>query len=266
MAAGDLNGDGIDDLVVGAPFEDLTFTDEGMIHVALGMPGGGFVPGAFPSIIQSMAGEPSEPGDGFGWTLTVADLDGDQFADLIIGVPHEDLPGAPDAGLVHILFGGPGGPLTGGVMLFTQAGLGDPSEPGDKFGWAIAAGDMDANGIDDLLVGAPTEDIGALADAGLVIGIGFAPGGGIIGVLPVTHGTFGVDVTEATDEFGFSVAVGDLNGDGFGDAIIGSPGEIRGGLADGGQVSIVPGGPGGLGTGPLPSFWSQNTAGILRGA
>jgi hypothetical protein len=85
----------------------------------------------------------------------------------------------------------------------------------------------------------------------------------IIGVLAFTQGMFGVNATEATDEFGRSVALGDLNGDAFSDCLIGSPGEILGGMADAGLLSVVPGGPAGPGSGPPSTFWHQNIAGVL---
>jgi len=264
LAAGDVNGDFLDDLIIGAPFEDTGFMDAGMIHVALGLPVGGFAPGAAPAIIQGMLGDPDEAGDHFGWALSVGDHDLDPFEDTVVGAPDEDIAGLPDAGLVHMLFGGPGGPLTGPIATLPQGAFGDPSEPGDKFAYSLAAGDIDGNMVDDLLIGAPEEDIAGLADAGLVHAVGFAPGGAILGILPFTQGMFGVNATEATDEFGRSVAIGDFNGDLFGDCLIGSPGEVLAGLADVGLFSVVPGGPGGPGTGPASTFWHQNTAGILN--
>jgi hypothetical protein len=263
VAAGDVNGDGLDDLVIGAPFEDTGFVDAGMIHVALGMAPSGFMPGAAPAIIQGMLGDPDEMGDHFGWSISIGDHDLDAFQDTVVGTPDEDIAGMADAGLVHFLFGGPGGPLTGPVMTLPQGAFADPTEPGDRFASALGAGDIDGNGVDDLLIGVADENIGALVDAGLVHAIGFAPGGAILGFVAFTQGTFAVDATEATDEFGRSVSVGDFNGDTFGDCLIGSPGEVLGGMADAGLLSVVPGGPGGPGTGPAPTFWHQNSASVL---
>ncbi len=264
LAAGDVNGDGLDDHIIGAPFEDTGLVDAGMAHVAMGMAPSGFALGAAPILMQPMGGDPDEMGDHFGWSLSVGDHDFDAFEDTVIGVPDEDLgAGLPDAGLIHIFSGGPGGPMTGPVVMFPQGPFGDPSEPGDKFGYSLAAGDMDGNLVQDLLVGVPEEDVAGLADAGLVHAVGYAPGGVMIGVLAFTQGIFGVNATEATDEFGRSVAIGDFNGDPFGDCLIGSPGEILGGLADAGLLSVVPGGPGGPGTGPPPTFWHQNTPSVL---
>lgn len=263
LAAGDVNGDGIDDLIIGAPFEDTLAVDAGMVHVALGMPGGGFMPGAVPAILQGMVGDPDEMGDHFGLALTVGDLDGDPFEDLVVGAPDEDLGGLIDAGFIHVLSGGPGGPLTGPIFPFPQVLFGDPSESGDRFGAALAIGDIDMNFIGDLIVGAPLEDLGGIADAGVIHAVGFAPGGAILAMMVITQSTFGVDANEATDEFGHSVAVADFNFDGFDDILAGTPGETRGGLADVGQFAIIPGGPGGPGSGPASTFWHQNKAGIL---
>jgi hypothetical protein len=86
----------------------------------------------------------------------------------------------------------------------------------------------------------------------------------VLAFLPFAQSTFGVDFNEVSDTFGTSVSLADLNADGFADCIIGTPGEARSGLANVGQFAIVPGGPGGPGSGPPSTFWHQNSGGVLE--
>jgi hypothetical protein len=118
------------------------------------------------------------------------------------------------------------------------------SEAGDRLGAAIAAGDFDGDGFVDVAVGAPGEDVGAVNAAGAVFvwkgsGEGFQPW------LTITQGWLGA-ASEATDELGAALAVGDLDADGYVDLVIGAPGEVNGGVSDIGAVFIARGSEAGL--------------------
>ena len=91
-----------------------------------------------------------------------ADFDGDGFADLAVGVPGEDVGTVADAGAVNVIYGGPTGLTAAGNQLWTQdsEGIKGTQEPGDEFGFSLAAADFDRDGFADLAVGVPGEDVG----------------------------------------------------------------------------------------------------------
>ncbi|MFE6825105.1 FG-GAP repeat protein [Streptomyces sp. NPDC057690] len=165
-ATGDVDGDGYDDLVVGDP-------DEPEVAGVDGVPGGrvlvwrgsaaGIAPDAVPEqITQDTAGVPdaSEKGDVFGGALTVADLNRDGLADLVIGAPRESVGTKAQAGQVTVVPGRRTGALGTGSYAFTQdtAGVPDASEAGDGFGTTVAAGDVNRDGRPELFVSASGEN------------------------------------------------------------------------------------------------------------
>ncbi|MFG2076560.1 FG-GAP-like repeat-containing protein [Nonomuraea maritima] len=136
-ATSDFDGDGVDDVAVGDPFADGS---KGAVHL---LSGGKVVPVAVPG---------PAPGDGFGWSLRMAQVDGDGCADLVIGAPYTDVDGEQDAGAVYVVYGGGTAPPERLTAPEPQRFAG--------FGWSVASrGDLVA-------VGAPYEDEAGLADTG----------------------------------------------------------------------------------------------------
>lgn len=265
LASGDFNGDGLADLAIGAPYDDFMGpVDAGVVFQAMGAPGIGFVP--VPFIVQPMLADPAEPGDQFGYSLAAGNFDGDPFDDLAIGVPYEDL-GGINEGMIHSIMGTPGGLVFPGPLPVAVQGMfGDPMEPGDLFGFALAADDIDLSGSDDLVITVPGEDL-AFVNGGAIVVLAGTPG---VGLLPggpfmfIPQGFFGVGMFEGGDFWGDAVAMGDFNGDGFADIAVGAPRENLGAFADAGEVTIIPGGPGGPGSGPPVTLWNQDTGGVLE--
>ena len=103
-------------------------------------------------------------------TTSACDFDGDGKDDLAIGAPGEDIGAIADAGAVNVLYGSGSGLTASGDQLWHQgvAGVMGGAEAGDLFGSSLACGDYDGDGKDDLAIGAPGEDVGALVDAGAV--------------------------------------------------------------------------------------------------
>lgn len=177
VAAGDFDDDGDSDVAIGAPGETLAGIYEGVVHVLYN--NGTVLTGNLDQMFDQddfAPGSGAESEDWFGEPLAVGDFDGDGAADLAIGVPLEDLvvSGAnrSAAGTVNVLYGAAGtGLSTAGNQTFHQdspAGmLGVPSA-GDSFGVALAVGDFDGNGSDDLAIGVPGENSGGNGDAGAV--------------------------------------------------------------------------------------------------
>jgi hypothetical protein len=159
LAAGDVNGDGITDLAIGAPgwFELC-----GSIYVRYGR-----ADGLFRSLSQAQTTDLPEPGDFFGLSLAVADFNGDGFADVAAGAPGEELAGLLEAGAVSVFYGAPGISLRGGQFWHQGShGVRDKVEAGDRYGWALTAGDYTGDGIADLAIGVPLEEVNTITDEG----------------------------------------------------------------------------------------------------
>jgi len=154
-----------------------------------------------------------------------ADFDGDGYADLAIGVPFEDT-SAPDDGLVHVFYGTNGGLHTADNVILTQASLSGANEADDQFGAAIAQGDLDGDGFDDLVVGVPGEDYGNHPGTGRAVVLRGSSRGLVLG--PETL-DIEADATPFIDQrMGEALAVGDFDGDGKDDVAIGCPGDGSG--------------------------------------
>ena len=144
----DLNGDGVPDLVVGAPYADQDNETEidaaGAIYILSGaqLPDKGPLVDAAITILR-----PEEPNEWFGWSVATGDFDGDNIPDLAVGSP-----GTEDAtGRVRIWTGNTLASSTNSPADITINGI----RPGDGFGRTVHAADVNGDGIDDLLVGSP---------------------------------------------------------------------------------------------------------------
>ncbi|MCI0477985.1 MAG: FG-GAP repeat protein, partial [Anaerolineales bacterium] len=112
----------------------------------------------------------SEQYDHFGRALAIGDFDGDGYRDLAIGIPYETVGSVNFAGAVHILYGlnsSTGLSATGNQFWHQDStGMNGAAEQDDHFGWALAAGDFNGDGYDDLAIGVPDENIGTISNAG----------------------------------------------------------------------------------------------------
>ena len=272
IAAGDFNGDGFDDLAIGVPGEDIgSITNAGAVNVLYGSNAG--LTGVGNQIWhQNSAGiaGASQANDRFGSALAAGDFDNNGYTDLAIGVPGEDIGSITDAGAVNVIYGSFTGLTNANDEMWHQntPNINGASEIGDNFGSALAVGDFDNNGKDDLAVGVPREDIGSVRDAGAVNVIYGAAGGLTSANDDMWHqNKSGINgVVEAGDRFGSALAAGDFNNNGSDDLAIGVPGEDVGTIRNAGAVNVIYGaGAGGLNSAG-DQIWDQNSPGIQGGS
>ncbi len=251
----DFNQDGADDLAIGVPLEDVGgVPDAGVVNVLYGGAGGLTGSG---SQVFTQVGSAAEPGDLFGEALASGDFNQDGFADLAVGAPFEDAGSTPDVGAVSVLYGSAGGLTRAGGQIFTQ--VGSAAEPGDNFGFALAAGDFNQDTFADLAAGAPFESAGSVVSAGAVSVLY-----GSAAKLTSAGGQIFTQVgsaPEPNDVFGVALATGDFNQDTFADLAVGAPGEAVFSTADAGAVSVLPGSAGRL-TRIGGQIFTQNSTGV----
>ncbi|MFD7707449.1 FG-GAP-like repeat-containing protein [Streptomyces sp. NPDC059786] len=295
-AWGDIDGDGVADLAIGAPGEDDTtgHKDRGAVTILYGP--------AFDSGADTMAlgDDYVYTGARFGAAVAVGDFNADGRADVFtaatgtggnwaarLDAGHEvagDLTSA-DGALSHADaasgdFNGDGyadvaltyidASGTGRVTWFKGSktlGLSKVATLSVKGGRSVAAGDVNGNGYDDIVIGQPyTAESGAHSGGQVTMVPGGASGPTATGAVTVHQATSGVEgAAEAGDAFGSSVSVGDVDADGYADVLTGAPNEdiTRDGTnrSDAGSVWLLKGTAAGLtGTGSLAL--SQDTADV----
>ena len=248
LAAGDFDGDGFDDLAIGAPGGVILHADDstvvgGEVFVAHGS-AQGLLPLAGYGISEDSFGIFGEAAhnERFAAALAAGDFDADGDDDLAIGVPVEG-----DAGAIYVILGSPFGLIFADSVYWEPGALGQVPEAGDRLGSALAAADFDGDGHDDLAIGDPGEDLGAgnlIVDAGSISVAYGSPAGFDLSLTDnFTQGTLysDPDADQADDQLGWALAAGDFDGDGYADLVAGHPGERVLGHAGAGAAAIVMG-------------------------
>ncbi|MEJ2711184.1 MAG: hypothetical protein P8074_26490 [Anaerolineales bacterium] len=241
LASGDFDMDGFDDLAIGVPGQGLPgFANTGVVNILYGS-AGGLSTDRFKVFAQGIGiQETLEINDFFGQVLETGDFNGDRYYDLAISAYNEDLGAAINAGVVQVVYGGPDGLVNAGNQLLYQGnGIQGTPESDDMFGSALAAGDFDDNGCDDLAIGVPFENY-SFADDGVV----HILWGGHSGLetdfnMLWRQSLISGQAMEANDHFAYSLAAGDFNGDEKDDLAIGVPGQDVAPMANAGVFHIL---------------------------
>jgi hypothetical protein len=235
--AWDVNDDGYADAVVGAPGEDIgSFLDAGTITVMYGHAAGVTGTGSV-AFDQDTAGVPggNESGDEFGYTSTSADFNRDGYPDVAVSGVLEDSGSAKDAGAIWIFYGSATGLSHAHDQMITVANtiFGDgASSSGAGFGEALAAGDFNGDGLDDLAAAAEGLNH-VIVMYGTASGIN-TDGQSMSYLQPGSGG-----VPDSLSTFGWSLSAGDVNGDGNCDLAIGSPFDYKDKNYSVGSVAVV---------------------------
>jgi hypothetical protein len=212
FATGDFNGDGVADLATGVPHDGLGIggpISRGSVFVQLGTAGGG-LNAASPSLyLVDLLGRH------FGWALAAADFNGDTIDDLAVGSPEgTGIFGGDIHGLVCVYYGSATPEVFGEAVYVSNIGVQHES----RTGFALAAGDFNGDGFADLAVASPGLNTNA---GGIRIAYGSASGLADPGSV-IDQDAPGVeDTSEAHDLFGYSLASGDFDGNGYDDVAVG---------------------------------------------
>jgi hypothetical protein len=233
VAVGDINGDGRLDLIIGAAGVDgpdglpERRRDAGAVYVIYGRPNPNKLIDIFDGD-QDITIYGETPGDRFGASAATGDLNGDGIADLIIGATDADGPRKEraNAGQVYVLFGSTSFPRTidlarrnADMTIFGRNAM-------DQLGNVIVSGDVNGDLFDDLIIAAhqadgPGNGRNNAGEVYILFGSTTLPERiDLAKDRPDVH-IYGAD---AGDTLGVSVALGDVNGDGFFDVIMGAPG------------------------------------------
>ncbi len=220
--AGDVNGDGYADIIIGAPKYNA---DQGLAYVYYGSSGGlqQYTP-------QSLAYQqyenqlPVHPKHKFGATVSGGgDINGDGYADVLVATDRDD---AATANAVYVYYGS----SSGISNYYSSSETVDSPQNDSQFGAALAAaGDLNGDGYGDVAIGTPGFDADSLTDQGAV-SFHFGSSGGLSTTLPVRAFKSADGGAHLGDHISGG---GDLNGDGYGDVIVSAPGYYNSGSGDG---------------------------------
>ncbi len=230
---GDLNGDGVTDLGVGAFGDDTGGENRGALHVLL-LNTNGTVKGTL-KLASGTNGVPALANiDHFGISVaSLGDLNGDGVSDLAVGATRDDTNGM-DRGAVHVLFLNANRTVKSSMKIASDTNGGPTLVNSDYFGTSVVSmGDLDGDGVSDLAVGAIRDNTNG-ADRGAVYLLHLNANGTVKSHSKLASGTNGGPVLADMDFFGRSVApLSDLDGDGVIDLAVGSERDDTGGVERG---------------------------------
>lgn len=219
VLTGDLNGDGFDDIAVGATLDDANGDDNGAVYIFHGPLETNLISATDADLL--LTGEAGHVGDLFGSAMALGDVDDDGRVDLLVSAIREDAGGLmTDCGAVYTF-------LDSATLESVSADMADVKligmEDGDQLGNMLLVGDINADGVDDVIVSAirfdPPLPVPRRQDAGGV----FIFLGGSAPAVDASSADILLTGEDVDDEFGTGLALGDVDGDGIKDIMIGAP-------------------------------------------
>ncbi len=244
-AAGDVNGDGYPDALVAAKDYD----GSGRVYVYAGSATG------LPAAPTWWIAAPL-PGGNFGYGAAAGgDVNGDGFDDIVVGAPYADGAGVYDSGAAFVFHGSAAGPAAAPSWTWS------PATEGVGFGFSVAsAGDVNADGYDDVIVGALVGEGETSVEGEAYVFLGSASG------LAAAPAWTAHPADQIAAHFGYSVSsAGDVNGDGYADVVVGAK-DWSGAASGEGRLYVYTGSPSGLGAAPAWIADPTNTSGAALGA
>ena len=223
-AAGDFDGDGYDDFIVGAPYSDLTGEAAGAAYVIYGSEAG---PSSSTALSSATVLTGEIAGDHFGWSVTGADnFLGHTAQCVAVGAPLNNTHGGIDGGAVYVFEGSTGGATPNAVADF-ETGIEHSAAAYSQFGFVVeGVGNWDGDSIADLAVGAPYCNAGLTDNGSVEIIFG--------ATTPNTANNRYVHGESSSDLFGYSLAwAHDVSGTSRDDVLIGAPGHNDGAAGSG---------------------------------
>jgi len=253
LSVADFNGDGVNDLAIG---------DGAALWVL-----NGSVDGLRPeSAIRLTAASPGMPAGGgdLGGVEAPGDLNGDGFADLVIGQQSQLVSGSPNAGAVTVLYGGSTGLSGIGSSQISQESEGVPGSrlSSDLFGSSVAIGDVTGDAHPDVVVGARGDGDADMGSVTVLPGTATGPTG--IGATMVLGSQLD-DLSLQTRELGDQVAVADVTGDGRADVVAGAHNSTVGGRQLSGVVVVLRGAADGISAG-YSTVWDRDSPDVAGAA
>ncbi|MEO6540218.1 MAG: integrin alpha, partial [Ferruginibacter sp.] len=246
--AGDVNGDGYSDVIIGAyGYDDGGNSNEGRGYVHYGSSSG------LSTSIGRVLDDANQAFASYGVSVASAgDVNGDGYSDVIIGAKQFDDGANADEGRAFVYHGSPAG-----LSASPTNTLDDANQAGANFGYKVAlAGDVNGDGYSDVIIGAYQYDDGV----NTLEGRAFVYHGSVTGLSATPNSTLD-DCNQAGAQFGYSVSsAGDVNGDGYSDVIIGANQFDDGANTAEGRAFIYHGSAAGLGASPVNTPDDANQA------
>lgn len=249
----DINGDGYEDIVIGAY---LLNSNDGAVYIFYGSKSGisNNSPG---SADATVSGESGQSGN-FGSAIALGDVDGNGFADVIVGAPNYTVSAAGD-GKVYIFYS-----QSSSGVASQGAGSAGTTITGESgkvagFGSSVALGDLDGNGFDDAVVGGPTYTSGSQTGKIYVFQSAGSTG---IATSPALSASNSWTSSSTPIDFGKSLAIGEVNGDSYADLLVGDDSGGTAGKASYGAVYLYLGGGSGVNSVPVTSIIASTAIGF----